>query len=90
MADNPGGAQIARLVVDHYSDVYRYAYRLSGSSADAEDLTQQSFLLAQRNLATIDRDALFWRELSGCQPRKRRSQFRVGPCSGSTLRATHW
>src|SRR4029077_3924151 len=27
--------------------VYRYAYRLSGSAADAEDLTQQTFLTAQ-------------------------------------------
>ncbi|HEY2837685.1 MAG TPA: sigma factor, partial [Pirellulales bacterium] len=53
MADNPGGAQIARLVVDHYSDVYRYAYRLSGSAADAEDLTQQTYLAAQRNLAQL-------------------------------------
>lgn len=47
MAGNPGRSQIARLVVDHHADVYRYAYRLSGSTPDAEDLTQQAFLAAQ-------------------------------------------
>jgi len=53
MADNPDAAQIARLVVDHYTDVYRYAFRLSGSTADAEDLSQQTYLSAQRNLAQL-------------------------------------
>jgi RNA polymerase sigma-70 factor (ECF subfamily) len=50
MADNPGGLEIARLVVDHHADVYRYAYRLAGSSADAEDLAQQTFLAAHTKL----------------------------------------
>ena len=35
---------IARLVDEHYVGLYRYAYRLTGSSADAEDLTQDEFL----------------------------------------------
>ena len=47
MADGPVVSQIARLVVDHHADVYRYAYRLAGSSVDAEDLTQQTFLAAK-------------------------------------------
>jgi RNA polymerase sigma-70 factor (ECF subfamily) len=38
------------LVEQHYSLLYRYAYRLSGSAADAEDLTQQTFLVAQTRL----------------------------------------
>jgi len=41
-------AEIHRLVVEHYARVYGYAYRLSGSVADAEDLTQQTFLTAQQ------------------------------------------
>jgi len=41
---------IHRLVEQHYALLYRYAYRLSGSSADAEDLTQQTFLSAQAHL----------------------------------------
>src|SRR5947209_10089388 len=44
----PGSPQtIQRLVDDHYAALYRYAYRLSGSSADAEDLTQEAFCKAQ-------------------------------------------
>jgi RNA polymerase sigma-70 factor (ECF subfamily) len=38
---------LAELVEQHYALLYRYAYRLSGSEADAEDLTQQAFLTAQ-------------------------------------------
>jgi RNA polymerase sigma-70 factor (ECF subfamily) len=53
MADNSSGAQIARLVVDHHADVYRYAFRLSGSAVDAEDLTQQTFLAAQVKLTQL-------------------------------------
>ncbi len=53
MADSPVALEIARLVVDHHADVYRYAYRLAGSAADAEDLTQQTFLAAQVKLAQL-------------------------------------
>jgi RNA polymerase sigma-70 factor (ECF subfamily) len=38
-----GDAGIRVLVEDHYDSLYRYAYRLSGSAADAEDLTQDAF-----------------------------------------------
>ena len=31
------------LIDAHYQALYRYAYRLSGSAADAEDLTQETF-----------------------------------------------
>lgn len=41
------------LVASHYADVYRFAYRLSGSTADAEDLTQQTFLIACRKVHQI-------------------------------------
>src|SRR5262245_17395825 len=37
---------VARLVSDHHEALYRYAYRLTGSGPDAEDLTQQVFLIA--------------------------------------------
>jgi len=53
MADNPGVSPIARLVVDHHAEVYRYAYRLTGTAADAEDLTQQTFLNAQVKLSQL-------------------------------------
>jgi RNA polymerase sigma-70 factor (ECF subfamily) len=55
MADQPVGVDVAQLVVQHYQAVYGYAYRLSGSVPDAEDLTQQVFLIAQQKLAQLQR-----------------------------------
>src|SRR5947208_15176508 len=50
----PGSPQtVQRLVDEHYVSLYRYAYRLSGSSADAEDLTQETFCKAQLNLKQL-------------------------------------
>src|SRR5207253_7729531 len=39
--------KLADLVDRYYALLYRYAYRLTGAEADAEDLTQQAFLTAQ-------------------------------------------
>jgi RNA polymerase sigma-70 factor, ECF subfamily len=47
---------IAQLVSDYHQALYRYAYRLTGSVQDAEDLTQQVFLIAQQKLDQV-RDA---------------------------------
>jgi RNA polymerase sigma-70 factor (ECF subfamily) len=44
---------IVQLIAEHYQPVYRYAYRLSGSATEAEDLTQQVFLIANRNLGQL-------------------------------------
>lgn len=44
---------LASLVVEHHAVLYRYAFRLSGSAADAEDLTQQAFLVAQQKLDQV-------------------------------------
>lgn len=41
---------VQRLVEEHYAPLYRFAYRLSGSSADAEDLVQETFCKAQSQL----------------------------------------
>lgn len=38
---------VERLVDEQYLALYRYAYRLTGSAADAEDLTQEAFCKAQ-------------------------------------------
>ncbi|MEW4526388.1 sigma-70 family RNA polymerase sigma factor [Maioricimonas sp. JC845] len=47
-------AQVVReLVESHYESLYRFAWRLSGSASDAEDLTQQAFLTAQRKLEQL-------------------------------------
>ena len=50
----PGGPPlIQRLVDEHYVTLYRYAFRLCGSAADAEDLTQEAFCKAQTNLGQL-------------------------------------
>lgn len=48
-----GGARpptIDDLIQQHHPLLYRYAYRLSGSAEDAEDLTQQTYLIACETL----------------------------------------
>jgi RNA polymerase sigma-70 factor (ECF subfamily) len=53
----PGSQRnVQKLVDEHYTSLYRYAYRLSGSAADADDLTQEAFCKAQLNLSQL-RDA---------------------------------
>jgi RNA polymerase sigma-70 factor (ECF subfamily) len=59
--DGPGASGaiaplLSQLVAEHHAAVFRYAYRLTGSSADAEDVTQQTFLIAQQKLDQV-RDA---------------------------------
>jgi RNA polymerase sigma-70 factor (ECF subfamily) len=44
---------IVRLVTEHHAAMYRYAFRLTGSAVDAEDLVQQAFLLAHQRLAQL-------------------------------------
>jgi RNA polymerase sigma-70 factor (ECF subfamily) len=48
--ESTDGVDLRVLVGEHYRGVYRYAYRLCGSEPDAEDLTQQTFLLVQDRL----------------------------------------
>jgi RNA polymerase sigma-70 factor (ECF subfamily) len=44
---------VQQLVDDHYIALYRYAYRLTGSAGDAEDLTQETFCKAQLHLRQL-------------------------------------
>jgi RNA polymerase sigma-70 factor (ECF subfamily) len=37
---------VRHWVSEYHADLFRYAFRLSGNEADAEDLTQQTFLTA--------------------------------------------
>jgi RNA polymerase sigma-70 factor, ECF subfamily len=53
MVDDRAAMDIAQLVAEHHQVVYRYAFRLTGSIQDAEDLTQQVFLKAQQKLGQI-------------------------------------
>jgi RNA polymerase sigma-70 factor (ECF subfamily) len=53
MGDDASALDPAQLVAEHLDAVYRYAYRLTGSAADAEDLTQQVFLTAHQKQGQI-------------------------------------
>lgn len=53
MADRAAPLDVAQLVADHHQALYRFAYRLSGSTSDAEDLTQQAFLIAQQKSGQV-------------------------------------
>lgn len=44
---------IEALIAAHSAALYRYAYRLSGKAADAEDLVQQTFMTACRKLDQV-------------------------------------
>jgi RNA polymerase sigma-70 factor (ECF subfamily) len=47
----PGNRRRVQQLVDaHYEPLFRYAFRLSGTAADAEDLTQEAFCKAQLQL----------------------------------------
>jgi RNA polymerase sigma-70 factor (ECF subfamily) len=53
MSEDRAATEVQRLVADHLEAVYRYAFRLTGAAADAEDLAQQVFLLAQQKLGQL-------------------------------------
>jgi len=53
MDDARSTTDIARVVAEHHAAVYRYAYRLTGSAPDAEDLSQQVFLTAHQKLSQL-------------------------------------
>jgi RNA polymerase sigma-70 factor, ECF subfamily len=49
----PSANGLHQLIDAHYEALYRYAYRLSGTSADAEDLTQEAFGKALTHLQQL-------------------------------------
>lgn len=55
-AGSASAMTVVQLVAAYHERLYRYAYRLSGSAADAEDLVQQVFLIAHQKLDQL-RDA---------------------------------
>ena len=49
----PAMLDVRQLIEANYSAVYGYAYRLAGNPADAEDVTQQTFLIAHQKLHQV-------------------------------------
>jgi RNA polymerase sigma-70 factor, ECF subfamily len=55
-----GDADAFRVLVErHSTTVFRLAYRMTGNEQDAEDIVQESFLRAFRQLHTLDGRASF-------------------------------
>lgn len=55
-----GEGDAFRMLVDqHGRSVYRLAWRLTGNAGDAEDVVQETFMRAYRNLARFDSRATF-------------------------------
>ncbi|MFM2093234.1 MAG: polymerase sigma factor SigE [Planctomycetota bacterium] len=52
-AANPATCALAQIIEEYHRGVYQYAFRLCGSAADAEDLTQQTFLLVHQHAAQV-------------------------------------
>ncbi len=42
------------MVTAHYQELYRFAYRLTGQSHDAEDLAQETFLIARQKVGALE------------------------------------
>jgi RNA polymerase sigma-70 factor (ECF subfamily) len=86
MAAEQPSMDVAQLVADHHESVYRYAFRLCGSAADAEDLTQQTFLAAHRSLGQLREPASarswLWAILRNCFLKELR---RSGPVPAADL-----
>lgn len=62
MSNERARMETAQLVAEHYGSVYGYAFRLSGSAPEAEDLAQQTFLTAHQKLDQLrgDETARAW------------------------------
>lgn len=55
-----GDGDAFRVLVERHSrSVFRLAYRMTGNEQDAEDVVQETFLRAYRNLARFDERATF-------------------------------
>ena len=81
------------LVEKHGRMVFRVAYRMTGNESDAEDVVQETFLRAYRNLDRYDSRASFatwiFRIAANCsidvlRARKRRPDRACGPSGPST------
>src|ERR1700754_2037253 len=55
-----GDEDAFRLLVENHSrNIYRLAYRMTGRPADAEDVVQETFIRAHRQLARFESRANF-------------------------------
>lgn len=84
-----GDADAFRVLVERHSrSLFRLAFRMTGNQQDAEDVVQESFLRAYKQLAKFDERASFgtwlYRIAANCsldlvRSRKRRSEHLAAP-----------
>lgn len=89
-----GDADAFRVLVERHSrSLFRLAFRMTGNQQDAEDVVQESFLRAYRQLGNFDERASFgtwmYRIAANCsldmvRARKRRND-RVAPTDGDQM-----
>jgi RNA polymerase sigma-70 factor (ECF subfamily) len=88
-----GDTDAFRVLVEHHSrSLFRLAFRMTGNQQDAEDVVQESFLRAYKQLARFDERASFgtwlYRIAANCsldlvRSRKRRSEHLAPATDGS-------
>jgi RNA polymerase sigma-70 factor (ECF subfamily) len=88
-----GDSSAFRVLVERHSrNLFRLAYRMTGHQEDAEDVVQETFLRAYRQLAKFDDRASFgtwlYRIAANCsldliRARKRRSENQESPEEGA-------
>ena len=74
-------AAAAELIDRHYERIYAYLRRVCGSDADAEDLTQRTFLKVWSSLASFRGHAAFSTWVHGI------AQWQTLPLQYASLRA---
>jgi len=87
-----GDADAFRVLVErHGRALFRLAYRMTGNEQDAEDVVQESFLRAYRQLAKFDERASFgtwlYRIAANCSLDLVRSRKRRGAAAQPTMAA---
>jgi RNA polymerase sigma-70 factor (ECF subfamily) len=90
-----GDSDAFRVLVERHSRcLFRLAYRMTGNQQDAEDVVQESFLRAYRQLARFDERASFgtwlYRIAANCsldmvRARKRRSEHQAADPDGEAI-----
>jgi DNA-directed RNA polymerase specialized sigma24 family protein len=71
-----GRLDVLRLFDEHHALLFRFAYRLTGSAADAEDVVQACFVEVLKPECSYDPDrALYKPGFSASQETNRESDF---------------
>src|SRR3954466_5724948 len=93
-----GDQQAFRVLVERHSRaLFRLAFRMTGNEQDAEDLVQETFLRAYKQLANFDSRSAFgtwlYRIATNCSLdllRRRKTRSEVPATVGNDEEGFHW